>query len=54
MGFKVPVQMSMWTDFIGKTSPRGNCLEGSVLGQSGIGGHEPQLCGKGVTLGSSQ
>ena len=34
VGFKVPAQMSMWTDFAGKTSPSGNFLEGSVLGAS--------------------
>ena len=28
IGFKVPVQMSMWTDFIGKTSPGGIVLRG--------------------------
>ena len=33
IGFKVPVQMSMWTDFIGKTSPRGIVLRGVVWGK---------------------
>ena len=32
-GFKVPVQMSMWTDFIGKTSPRGIVLRGVFWGK---------------------